>query len=63
MATEEKRMKIARIRAGVRQIELAQQTGISAAYLSLIENGLKIPSGEQAKKINVALGEKIFEEE
>lgn len=62
MGTDEKKMKIARIRAGVRQIELSLRTGISTAYLSLFENGLKTPTSEQAQKINAALGEQIFEE-
>lgn len=36
---------------GMKQLELAQQTGLSASAISLIENGKKRPSAETLDKI------------
>ncbi len=48
-------IKIARIRAGVKQYELAQQAGIHPSELSLIESGRALPSAEKLDRISRAL--------
>jgi transcriptional regulator with XRE-family HTH domain len=53
-------LKVARSMLGLRQIDLFLKTGIPMAYISLIENGLKIPTSEQAKKLNEVLGQIVF---
>jgi transcriptional regulator with XRE-family HTH domain len=52
--------KIARLRNGLRQIDIANKTGLSTSLLSLYENNLKTPSKEHATKINEVLKENIF---
>ena len=54
--------KIARIRAGFRQMELAVKTGIPVAYVSFYENRLLKPSAERARKLNRILGAKVYDE-
>jgi transcriptional regulator with XRE-family HTH domain len=44
-------IKIARIRAGYKQYELAQKTGIPAHTLSLVENGRGRLSPEQVRRL------------
>ena len=48
--------KIARIRAGLYQRDLAQKVGITSNTLSQIENGYKSTSGVTANKICSILG-------
>jgi transcriptional regulator with XRE-family HTH domain len=48
-------IRIARIRAGLKQYELAQLAGIREPELSMIENGRKQASPEKAVRIAVAL--------
>jgi transcriptional regulator with XRE-family HTH domain len=48
-------IRIARIRAGLKQYELAARAGIREPELSLIENGRKQPSAEKAARIVEAL--------
>ena len=48
-------IKIARIRAGVKQYELAQQAGIRPSELSLIETGRIQPSAEKLDRISRTL--------
>ena len=54
-----KKIKLTRIKEGYKQYDLANQIGISANYLSLIEAGKKNPSlktiHEIAKKLNVSV--------
>lgn len=49
-------IKIARIRAGLKQYELAGRAGIREPELSLIENGRKRPSAAKLARITAALG-------
>lgn len=53
-------LKIARIRSGLRLIDVAIKTGISVSEISLFENGLKNPRSDQAIKLNEILGQKIY---
>lgn len=48
-------IRIARIRAGMKQYELAQRAGIREPELSMIENGRKQASPEKAARIVAAL--------
>jgi transcriptional regulator with XRE-family HTH domain len=50
-------IRIARIRAGLRQYELAQRTGIREPELSLIENNRKLVSPEKLARIVAVLPE------
>jgi transcriptional regulator with XRE-family HTH domain len=50
-------IKIARIRAGIRQYELAQRAGIRADELSLIENNRLVVKPEKMARITAALDE------
>jgi transcriptional regulator with XRE-family HTH domain len=55
--------KIARVKAGFRQIDLAKQVGISPALVSLYEAGDANPSPGLAKQINELLGQNVYAEE
>ena len=60
-------IKIARIRKGITQEELARSAGITRYYLSSLENGkAKNPSVELmkkiAKKLEMTVGELFFDE-
>src|SRR6476661_6140494 len=48
-------VRIARLRAGLKQYELAQRAGIREPELSMIETGRKEPSPEKAARITEAL--------
>lgn len=48
-------IRVARIRAGMKQYELAQQAGIHPSELSLIETGRVQPSAERLDRISRAL--------
>jgi hypothetical protein len=48
-------LKIARIRQGRRQLDLARTTGIHATRLSKIENGWEKPQPEERRTILTAL--------
>jgi len=48
-------IRIARIRAGLKQYELAERAGIREPELSMIETGRKQPSPEMAARIENAL--------
>lgn len=50
-------LKLARIRAGIRQYELAVRLGIAAARLSEIEAGRRILTQEMAERIKRAINE------
>ena len=50
-------IKIARIRAGLKQYELAQRAGVREVELSLIENNRRQPSPEKLARIIGALPE------
>ncbi len=50
-------IRIARIRAGLRQYELARRASIREPELSLIENNRKQPSPEKLARIIAALPE------
>jgi ribosome-binding protein aMBF1 (putative translation factor) len=54
--------KIARLKAGLRQIDLAQQVGTSTALIGLYESGDPYPSPALARKINTLLGGKVYSE-
>lgn len=48
-------LKIARIRQGRKQLDLARSTGIHATRLSKIENGWERPRPDELKRIAAAL--------
>jgi len=50
-----KTIRLFRINAGIKQKELADEAGISANYLSLIENGKRTPSFIVIEKIALKL--------
>lgn len=50
-----KQIKIARKKKGVKQYELAELVNVSQNYISLIENGKKIPSMSVLQKIAAVL--------
>jgi transcriptional regulator with XRE-family HTH domain len=50
------RIKLARIERHMTQLELAQRSEISQAFLSLIESGDRTPSSEMVDQISRALG-------
>ena len=50
-------IKIARIRAGLKQYELAQRAGVREVEFSLIENNRRRPSPEKLARIMGALPE------
>ena len=50
-------IKVARIRAGLRQYELAARAGVRETELSLIENNRKRPSAEKLARIAAVLPE------
>jgi transcriptional regulator with XRE-family HTH domain len=51
-----KAIKLVRTAAGMRQGAVAKQVGVSANYLSLIENGKREPSVSFLRKLASALG-------
>ncbi len=51
-----RRMKARRIEVGKTQRQLAREVGRSAAYISLIERGVRRPSLELHRRIVRALG-------
>lgn len=55
------RMKEIRIKKDLRQIDLAKETGLSKAAISLFENGKSTPSMNSAYKIARALDTTIDE--
>jgi len=54
-------LRIARAIRNRTQWQLALLTGISQTTISLIESGLKMPTREQAEKINSILEMNVFE--
>lgn len=54
-------IRIARIRAGLRQYELAERAGVRQSELSLIENGRLKPSAPKAERIARALSIDVAE--
>lgn len=50
-----KRIKLLRINAGIKQGQLADRLGVSANYISLLENGKKEPSLQFMKKLSNTL--------
>lgn len=50
------KVKEVRTRMGLKQLALARKTGIDRSILSLIENGWKRPSPDQAERIRTVLG-------
>ncbi len=53
---EKIRLKAARIRAGLRQVELAKMAGVSPGMLSRYECGWLVPREDTAGRIACALG-------
>lgn len=51
------RFRLARMRQGKKQIELAKQIGIHPTIISQFECGWKIPTPRQLKKLEKALPE------
>lgn len=49
------RLKAARGREGMTQRELATDAGVDVSYVSLIENGRKLPSLDVLKRLCVAV--------
>jgi len=49
------RIQLARKRRGLKQIELARDTGIRNSRLSLIEHGWEKPKADELQKLNAAL--------
>lgn len=54
--------RIARIKTGLRQIDLAQRVRVSPSLISLFECGVKDPSPELAKELNSILGSRVYPE-
>lgn len=54
--------KLARITAGLRQMDLANMAGVSPASISFWENGLQRPDFNKAKVLNDILGQKVYQE-
>ena len=55
--------KIARMKKGFRQIDLAMQVDVSPSQISYFENGILCPSPELARKLNSILGKAIYPED
>ncbi len=55
------RWRVARVRKGLFQSELAAKVGVSQPFMSLIENGYRVPTPEQARAIEHVLGVPISE--
>jgi len=49
-------LKIARLRAGLKQYELAQRAGLRPNELSLIESGHLVPARDKLERIRLVLG-------
>ena len=49
-------IRVARIRAGMKQYELARRAGLRESELSLIENNRRVPSPDKSVRIVQALG-------
>jgi DNA-binding XRE family transcriptional regulator len=56
-----KRLKIKRQAKGLTQAELAEVTGITAAYISVIERGRANPSLDMLVKLAEAIGEEAWD--
>lgn len=60
-------LKLARIKSGVKQLELSRRTGLSPKRLSLIENNWVEPSDKEMALIAAAIetkpSEKVMQEE
>ena len=54
--------KLVRTKKGMRQIDIANKTGLSTSLISLYENNLKTPSPVHAQMINKILEENVFVE-
>ncbi len=52
--------KLARLIAGLRQIDIALKTGFSPSFISMVENGLIEPTPERAQKLNEVLGHEVY---
>ena len=50
------RVKEIREKLGLKQVAVAQRTGIDRSVLSLIENKWKEPNADQAERIRLVLG-------
>jgi predicted transcriptional regulator len=50
-------LKLQRIRAGLKQLDVFKMTGIDRSRLSLIENGWIDPKPEELRKINRVLSD------
>jgi len=58
-----KTTRLARISRDMTQLALARATGLHPSRLSLIENNLVDPKPGEARRLNEALGEEIFQVE
>lgn len=56
-----KRLKIKRQAKGLTQAELSEETGITAAYISVIERGRANPSLDMLIKLAEAVGEEAWD--
>lgn len=55
-------LKIARIRKGLKQREIAEQIGVTRDYIASLESGkIKNPSIDNMKKLSKALGVPVTE--
>lgn len=50
------RVKLARVRMGISQAELAEEIGCTPAFVSLIESDHRVPRMEMGRRIAEALG-------
>lgn len=61
-----KKLKIARAKKSLKQLQLAKEIGVSPNYISLIENGQKIPSlkiiGRIAEALSVSTSSLLAED-
>jgi len=53
------KLKEARFFSGLTQAEIYHKTGVHISRISLYERGLAIPSKEQRKKLEAAIGIKL----
>lgn len=54
--------KLQRMRAGLRQIDLAQRVNVSPGTISLYEDETRNPSPELARELNKIIGAKVYSE-
>ncbi len=54
--------KIERLQAGLTQMGLAIRARVTPSQLSYFENGILVPKPEVARRLNLALGKRVYPE-